>query len=75
MYTKLSDVQLKTGEKMEIGVVLTPHEELADKMVELLGHKGEIWMSHVAKSLKGEITGLETHFYIGWWMIRLSPIS
>lgn len=65
MYTKLSDAQLKTGEKMEIGVVLAPHEQLADRMVSLLGHKGEPWMEHVEKALKGEITDLETRFYIG----------
>jgi len=65
LYTKLSDVKLKTDETMEIGVILSPHEELADTMVNLLGHKGKLWMSHVKMALKGEITGLETRFYVG----------
>jgi len=65
LYTKLSDVELKTGENMEIGLILAPDEEYADKILPLLGHKGELWMGHIEKSLKGEITDLETRFYIG----------
>lgn len=65
MYTKLSDVQLKTGEKMEIGVVLAPDEEFADRVMDVLHHKGEPWLGHVDKALKGGITDLETRFYIG----------
>lgn len=65
MYTKLSDVKLKTGEKMEIGVVLAPDEEYADRIIDLLSHKGEPWVGEVKKAIKGEITDLETRFYIG----------
>lgn len=65
LYTKLSDIQLKTGEKMEIGVVLAPDERFADRMVDMLSHKGEPWLGHVGKALKGEIAGLENRFYIG----------
>ena len=65
MYTKLSDVQLKTGEMMEIGVVLSPDREYADGIMDLLSHKDDHWKWHIEKALKGEITGLETRFYIG----------
>ncbi len=65
MYTKLSDVKLKTDETMQIGLVLAPDEEYADRMMDVLNHKGEPWLSHVEKALKGEITDLETRFYIG----------
>ncbi len=51
MYTKLSDVKLKTGENMEIGVVLTPDKEYADRITDLLHHKGEPWLTHVNKAL------------------------
>ena len=50
---------------MEIGVVLTPDEEYTDQMMDVLIHKGDPWLSHVEGALKGEITGIETRFYIG----------
>lgn len=65
MYTKLSDAQLKTGETMEIGLILTPDEEYTERMMNFLSHKGDSWMRHIEGALKGEITGLETRFYIG----------
>ena len=65
MYKKLSDAQLKTGETMEIGLVLTPDAEYADRMIDFLSHKGDSWRWHIEGALKGEITGLETRFYIG----------
>lgn len=65
MYIKLSDAKLKTGENMEIGVVLTPDKEYADRITGLLHHKGEPWLTHVNKALIGEIKELETRFYIG----------
>lgn len=65
MYTKLSDIRLKTGEKMEIGMVLAPDEEYADRIIDILRHKGEPWLGEVEKAVKGEITDLETRFYIG----------
>lgn len=65
MYTKLSAAQLKTGEMMEVGVVLAPDEEYTDRIVDFLSHKGDSWRWHIEGALKGEITGLETRFYIG----------
>ncbi len=65
MYTKLSDVKLKTDEKMEIGVVLAPDAEYAEQMMDVLSHKGQPWLMHMEEALNGDITGLETRFYIG----------
>ncbi|MGB9597739.1 MAG: GNAT family N-acetyltransferase, partial [Candidatus Poribacteria bacterium] len=65
MYTKLSDVKLKTGEDMEIGVVLAPDQEHIEAITKVLHHKGEPWLTHVNKALDGTITDLETRFYIG----------
>lgn len=65
MYTKIANVKLKTGEMMEIGVVLAPDTEYKDKMMDVLHHKGDPWISHVEDALNGDITELETRFYIG----------
>jgi hypothetical protein len=65
LYRKITGVKLKTGENMEIGVVRAPDAEYADRMVEVLGHKGQPWLLHVEKALNGDITELETLFYIG----------
>ncbi|HGE72848.1 TPA: N-acetyltransferase [Candidatus Poribacteria bacterium] len=65
MYTKLSNVKLKSGEDMEIGVVLAPDQEHSEAIVKVLHHKGEPWLTHVNKALDGTITDLETRFYIG----------
>lgn len=65
MYYKLSDVKLKTGEDMEIGVVIAPDMEYSERISKVLNHKGEPWLSHVNKALSGEIKELETRFYVG----------
>ncbi|MFQ6097779.1 MAG: GNAT family N-acetyltransferase [Armatimonadota bacterium] len=65
MYTKLADETLKTGENMEVGVVLAPDDVYDDQIRPLLGHKGEDWRYHIDESLKGNIEGLETRFYLG----------
>ena len=50
---------------MEIGMVLAPDAEYADRILDFLTHKGEYWLRHVGKALNGEISELETRFYIG----------
>ena len=65
MYTKLTDVKLKTGENMEIGVVFAPDQEHSEGISKVLHHKGEPWLSHVNRALSGDIKELETRFYIG----------
>ena len=65
MYKKLSDVKLKLGEKMEIGVVSAPDTEYVEQLMVVLGHKDQFWSLHIEEALNGDITGLETRFYIG----------
>ena len=50
---------------MEIGVISAPDNEYADGIMDILHHKGEPWLSHVKSALNGEITNLETRFYVG----------
>lgn len=65
MYTKLDEVQLKSGEPMEIGVVKAPDPEHAERLHDHLKHKGEPWIWHVDRSLQGDLDELETRYYIG----------
>ena len=65
MYTKLTEVRLKTGEIMEVGSVLAPDEEFADRVKPFLAHKGGIWNWHIERSLGEQLDELETQYYIG----------
>lgn len=65
MYTKISDAVLKTGEKIEFGVLITPDKEYRDKIIPLLGHKGQPWVWQMEESFNGKSLELENRFYIG----------
>jgi GNAT superfamily N-acetyltransferase len=65
MYGKLSEVRLKSGEIMEIGVVKAPDEEYAPEIAPFLGHKPGVFKWHIERSLREELDELETYFYIG----------
>lgn len=73
MYQKLSVVQLKTGEAMEIGLVLAPEPSLKDKIFALLQHKGGHWNWHVERNLMERLDDLETRFFIG--LIGGEPVA
>ena len=64
MYEKLDDVTLKTGEKVELGVVMGPDLEWADRIdADLLAHKGGVWQWGNEKVLR-ESLEMEAYFYI-----------
>ena len=65
VYKKLSIQTLKTGEAMEIGVVLTPDEAHADRIAPFLEHKGDPWNTHIIRALREPLDELETRFYVG----------
>jgi len=65
MYTKLTEVKLKTGDIMEVGSVLAPDEEFADRIKSFLGHKGGVWNWHIERSFEEQLDELETRYYIG----------
>ena len=74
MYDRLDEVVLKTGEKMEIGVVRAPDDRWASLLLPLLNHKPLNYKWHLEKAfLPGGIENLETRFYIG--LIDSRPIS
>ncbi len=64
MYEQLSEVSLKSGEKVELGVVVGPDPDWVDRIaMELLGHKGEPWRWGNRKVLL-ELLEMEAYFYI-----------
>ncbi|MBC8230089.1 GNAT family N-acetyltransferase [bacterium] len=65
MYTKLRDVKLKTGENMEVGVVLAPDDEYADKVKPFLAHKQGNFKWHIERCFEEQLDELETRYYIG----------
>jgi len=62
---KLCETRLKTGEKMEIYVVIAPDEEYESGVLSLLRHKGGIWLWHMEAAFRGETGRLQSRFYLG----------
>ena len=56
---------LKTGERMEIGVVECPDPAWAGQVAPLLGHKGPEWRHHIEAALREPLDELQTLFYLG----------
>jgi hypothetical protein len=65
MYQRLGEAELKTGERIEIGVVTAPDPEWKDRILPFLGHKGEPYANHIRRSFDGPLDQLETRYYIG----------
>ena len=65
MYKKLTEARLKTGETMEVDVIIAPDEEHADKIKPFLGHKGGGFKWHIERSVVEPLDALETRFYVG----------
>ena len=65
MYEQLGETALKSGERMQIGVITAPDAEWKDCIVPFLGHKGEPYASHIRLANDGPLDELQTHFYIG----------
>ena len=63
MYEQLDTFSLKSGEQVEMGVVVGPDLEWAPKVEELLGHKGETWIWGNSRLLRDDL-GIEGLFYI-----------
>ena len=65
MYEKFADVELRTGQSMEVGVVLAPDLEYAEEVKKFLGHKPETYRWHIDCCVREVLDLLETRFYIG----------
>ena len=65
MYNKFGEVVLKTGERMEVGVVTAPDAPHAEAMKQFLGHKPGNYKWHIERCVTEELDALETRFYVG----------
>ena len=65
MYNKLGEVNLKTEERMEVGVITAPDAPHAEAVKQFLGHKGGNWEWHIERCVTEVLDALETRFYVG----------
>ncbi len=65
MYMPLGEALLKSGERMQVGVVRGPDPDWKPALTAFLGHKGPVWRQHIAGALDGPLDSLETRFYVG----------
>lgn len=65
MYDKLGEVALKTGERMEVGVITAPDEPHAEEVKQFLGHKPGNYKWHIERCVTEVLDALETRFYVG----------
>ena len=63
MYTALAPVRLKSGERVECGVVSPPDAEWSARIQKLLLHKGDIWQWQNTELLTTAV-GIEPYFYL-----------
>ena len=65
MYDKLGEVALKTGERMEVGVITAPDMPHAEEVKQFLGHKPGNYKWHIERCVTEVLDALETRFYVG----------
>ena len=63
MYERLDEVQLKGGEWVEAGVVIGPDADWAERVGDLLSHKGGLWRWQNGECLRRDL-GIEVRFYL-----------
>lgn len=63
MYQSLGQVALKSGERAEAGVVIGPDVDWADRVGDLLSHKGDIWNWQNAECLRSD-PGIDIRYYV-----------
>ena len=65
MYNKFAEVELKTGESMEVGIITAPDEEHAEEIKKFLGHKAGNFKWHIERCVVEPLEALDTRFYVG----------
>ena len=63
MYESLGQVELKTGEEVEVGMVVAPDLEWAERVEVLLEHKGGVWNWQNSTVVREEL-GINVCFYL-----------
>ncbi len=65
MVETLRTVELKSGEQMQIVRVIAPDAEWRDRILPLLGHKGEPWQWQMEVAFDEGLEGATQYFYEG----------
>ena len=65
MYNKLGEALLKTGERMEVGVITVPDEYYAEEVERFLGHKIGDLRWYIELCITEALDALENRFYVG----------
>jgi len=63
MYREKGRIALASGEQVEVGVVIGPDVEWAERVEKLLGHKGDPWNWQNHEVLMADV-GIDTRFYV-----------
>ena len=64
MYGKLEIKEDRSGEPVEVGIVVNPDDETIPEILELLAHKGEIFLWQVKKLYSDEAGGTESRLFV-----------
>lgn len=65
MYNILGNIILKTGQQMEVGVIVAPDDAHSNEIMQFLGHKPGIFKWHIEMCVQKSMDELETRFYVG----------
>ena len=63
MYEAHGRVKLRDGDEVELGVIRGPDAEWADRLCELLGHKGDPWNWQNRRVLTDDLS-IETYYHV-----------
>lgn len=63
MYETLGKVELRGGEEVAAGVVTGPDLAWAERVEQLLGHKGDVWRWQNSQAIRREL-GVDMRFYL-----------
>ncbi len=65
MVQELGTVELKSKEQMRIVRITTPEPQWCDRLLKLLGHKGQDWLDSMRLALTEGIAPAELRFFVG----------
>ena len=65
MYTKLSSIELASGQTVIIARIEGPERAWRDRLLPFLSHKGEPWVSQIRQTLETSTAPLVSRYYVG----------
>ena len=64
MYAKLFDTADRTGSPVETGVITNPDNQMMPEILDLLAHKGKIWVWQMRKLFSEEAREVQSRFFV-----------